>query len=566
MFRCLSLLFLKTWRQSERRIGSVVPVATYPLTEVVNEPILSYQKNSPERAELQKVLASMLQTEIEIPIVIGDDEIRSCDIRMHCMPHDHCKMVAKFSYADEKLLRHAADVAISSQRKWDTTTFPERYAIWEKAAQLMAGPYRQKLNAATMLGQSKTVIQAEIDSAAELIDFIRIHMFYAQEQSRYKPMSPHPNVTLNSMRYRGIDGFVAAISPFNFTAIAGNLAYTPALMGNAVLWKPSDSAILSNWIIFNIMREAGLPAGVVNFVPSDGQTFGDFVTSHCALAGINFTGSVPTFTRLWQQVGENITKYRNFPRISGECGGKNFHFVHPTADFCSVVTGTIRSAFEYSGQKCSACSRMYVPESMWPEIKLELVRHTSELKMGDVQDFTTFMGAVIDQRAFIRISKVIQRACCTDGIEVLTGGSCDSSKGFFIEPTIVQVQDPLDEIMTDEIFGPVLAVYVYKDSNILQAMDLVENSTSFALTGSIFAQDEEFCRYALERFKMVAGNIYINDKSTGAVVGQQPFGGARHSGTNDKAGGPSYAIRWTSPQSIKETFEPLKDIIYPYMQ
>lgn len=550
---------------NQRAIGSVVDVPQYPLKPPVNEPILGYLDGSPERKELEKSLKKFESSVMEIPIVIGNDEITTCEIRSQVMPHEHCRVIAQYSWANKKMILHAMQTATKAQRQWDQTPMQKRYDIWTRAADLMAGKYRADLVAATMLGQSKTAFQAEIDAAAELVDFLRLHMYYFQEQSRYAPISTDPKTTLNSLRYRGIDGFIAAISPFNFTAIAGNLAYTPAFMGNCVVWKPSDTAMLSNWIIFNVMREAGVPPGVVSFVPSDGPVFGNNITCSPDLAGINFTGSVPTFTRLWRQIGENINIYRNFPRIVGECGGKNFHFIHPSAELCTVAACTVRSAFEYSGQKCSACSRAYVPESMWPSLENELKLHVAALKMGDVQDFTTFASAVIDRNAFVRISRYLERAHKTKEIEVIAGGECDSRRGYFIQPTIVRVEDPMDPLMREEIFGPILAIYVYKDADLDCAMDLVESSTPYALTGAVFAQDEQFCRRALEHFKMAAGNFYINDKSTGAVVGQQPFGGARQSGTNDKAGGPIYALRWTSPQSVKETFVPLTDVAYPYM-
>lgn len=563
-FRRCQLIRIQTSKRYNS--GSVVQEEKFPLKMVTNEPILTYLKGSPERAELEKVLTAMSKKVENIPIVIGADEMTSSNVRMQVMPHNHSKTIATYCYADRKMLKNAICVATEAQQKWDLTPFSERYAIWTKAADLMAGPYRQQLNASTMLGQSKTVIQAEIDAACELTDFIRMHMYYFQETSKWKPISPNPSQTLNSLRYRGIDGFIAAVSPFNFTAIGGNLAYTPAFMGNGVLWKPSDTSMLSNWIIFKIMREAGLPPGVVNFVPSDGPVFGNTITSSPYLAGVNFTGSVPTFQRLWRQIGENIKIYNNFPRISGECGGKNFHFVHPSADFCSVITSTIRSSFEYCGQKCSACSRAYIPESLWPELKIELLKQRDLLKIGDVADFSSFMGAVIDARSFQRISSYLEYADHSKDVQILGGGKCDDSKGYFVEPTIIQVANPLDKLMTEEIFGPVLSIFVYKDADLEKTIDLVLSSTKFALTGAVFAHDRKFCEYTLSRFKMSAGNFYINDKSTGAVVGQQPFGGGRRSGTNDKAGGPYYALRWSSPQSIKETFESSNDIIYPYME
>lgn len=556
--RCLSTS--KVWA-----IKSVVQLPNVPDVKLYNEPILAYRKDSSERKQLAAKVQEMSNTCEDIPIVIGDEEIRTNSVRCQVMPHDHSKNIAAFYYADQKLIEKAIKVAIDAQKKWDRVPFDERIRIWNRAADLMAGEYRQTLNAATMLGQSKTAIQAEIDSSAELIDFIRMNTVYLKDNLKYQPISEDPSVTKNYQRYRGIDGFIAAVSPFNFTAIGGNLAYTPAIMGNAVLWKPSDTAVLSNWIIFKIMREAGVPPGVVNFVPADGPVFGDTITASPHLAGINFTGSVPTFARLWRQVGENVSKYVNFPRLIGECGGKNYHFVHPTADVDTVATATIRSAFEYCGQKCSACSRAYIPESLWPVIKPKLLALRDELKIGDVTDFSTFAGAVIDDKAFARIKSYIDHARSSSNLEILGGGQYDDSKGYFIQPTIVQTKDPHDKIMVEEIFGPLLSIYVYKDKDVKQTVELIGTSTKFALTGAVFAQDEAFLKEAVEDLKMTAGNFYINDKSTGSVVGQQPFGGGRHSGTNDKAGGPQYCLRWTSPQSIKETFVPLRDVTYPYM-
>ncbi|XP_060657202.1 delta-1-pyrroline-5-carboxylate dehydrogenase, mitochondrial [Drosophila nasuta] len=549
-----------------RSLGSVVHSPNLKDVSVANEPILTYRKDSKERKALQQALKTTAAKCEEVPIVIGGKEFKTDQVVHQVMPHDHQHKLAKFYYADKKLLEQAIKTAVETQPKWDRVPFDERLKIWERAADLMAGKYRQELNAATMLGQAKTIIQAEIDAACELIDFIRIHAYFLKECVKYQPISEDLKVTKNSLRYRGIDGFIAAVSPFNFTAIGGNLAYTPALMGNGVLWKPSDTALLSNWRIFNIMREAGLPDGVVNFVPADGPVFGDTITASPHLAAINFTGSVPTFSRLWKQVGNNIDKYNNFPRLIGECGGKNYHFVHSSADAQSVVTSTIRSAFEYSGQKCSACSRMYVPESLWPEIKEGLVAEACKLKIGDVQDTKSFTSAVIDDKAFKRITGYIEHAKNSSNLEIIAGGTYSDSKGYFINPTIVVTKDPKDRIMTEEIFGPVLTVYVYKEKDLFDTMKLVHTSTQFALTGAVFGQDEEFIKCALEEFKTSAGNFYINDKSTGSVVGQQPFGGGRKSGTNDKAGGPHYILRWTSPQSIKETFVPLRDVNYPYME
>lgn len=560
------LLASSIQRYGVRCISSVVPEVKLPEYPLVNEPVLAYKKGSKERKELEAALKKTASTLEDVPIIIGSEEFRTNNVRHQVMPHNHSKQIAKFYWADKKLVEKAIKTATETQVKWDRTPISERIKIWQKAADLMAGPYRAKLNAATMLGQAKTVIQAEIDSAAELIDFIRMNTVYLKEATKYQPISENSKVTKNSLRFRGIDGFIAAVSPFNFTAIGGNLAYTPALMGNGVLWKPSDTALLSNYVIFKIMREAGVPPGVVNFIPTDGPVFGDTITASPHLAGINFTGSVPTFNRLWRQVGENINIYNNFPRLIGECGGKNYHFVHPSADVQSVVNGTIRSSFEFCGQKCSACSRMYVPESLWPQVKEGLIKTRDTLKIGDVTDFSTFTSAVIDDKAFNRIKSYIDHAKSSKNLEIIAGGKCDDSKGYFIEPTIVQSNDPKDKIMTEEIFGPVLSIYVYKDKDLDQTMKLVGNSTRFALTGAVFSKDEAFLKRALEEFKLTAGNFYLNDKSTGSVVGQQPFGGGRMSGTNDKAGGPHYVLRWSTPQSIKETFVPLNEVDYQYMR
>ncbi|XP_043798706.1 delta-1-pyrroline-5-carboxylate dehydrogenase, mitochondrial [Apis laboriosa] len=562
---CRQALIVNNQKVSTRCLGTIIPVSNTIEFPLENEPILSYKKGSPERAELEKVLDKMSNECEEVPLVIGNEEIKTDLCKYQVMPHNHKIKIAKYYWATADLVKKAINVSVKAQREWEKCPFEKRLEIWLRAANLMATKYRQQLNAATMLGQSKTVIQAEIDSAAELIDFFRMHGYFAKEAMKYQPISPNKE-TLNSMRYRGMDGFVAAVSPFNFTAIGGNLSYTPALMGNAVLWKPSDTALLSNWWIFKICKEAGVPPGVVNFIPCEGPVFGDTITASPYLSGINFTGSVPTFNRLWIQVGKNLGKYKNYPKLIGECGGKNYHFVHASADVESVVNGTIKSAFEFNGQKCSACSRMYVPESLWPQIKEGLLSIRDMLKIGDIRDFTVFTGAVIDAIAFKRISSYIEHAKKSSNLEIIGGGKYDDSIGYFINPTIVVTKDPKDKIMTEEIFGPVLTIYVYKDSDLDETMKLVESSTPYALTGSIFSQDEKWARRALEEFKYTAGNFYVNDKSTGSVVGQQPFGGSRMSGTNDKAGGPYYALRWASPQSIKETFVPLREHDYAYMR
>jgi len=551
-------------RISARCICSSVPETKIDEFSLKNEPILCYLPGSEERKCLESALKKMSGECKEVPIIIGGKEFTTKDVRYQVMPHDHSKKIAKFYYATPDLVKKAIETSVKAQQEWDAVPLSERIKIWLKAAEMMACDYRWKLNASTMLGQSKTIIQAEIDAACELIDFIRMNAWFAKEAVKYQPISENPEVSLNSHRYRGLDGFIAAVSPFNFTAIGGNLSYTPALMGCSTIWKPSDTALLSNYYIYKIMTKAGVPAGVVNFVPCDGPVFGDTITASPHLAGINFTGSVPTFNRLWKQVGQNIDKYKNFPRLIGECGGKNYHFVHPSAHVETVVASTIKSAFEFCGQKCSACSRMYVPESLWGKIKPGLLELRSQLKIGDVMEFDSFTSAVIDDKAFSRIKGYIEHA--KKNLEVIGGGKCDDKKGYFIEPTIVVSKDPKDKIMTEEIFGPVLSIHVYKDSDLNKTLDLVGTSTSFALTGAIFAQDYEWQKSAAEKLKMSAGNFYINDKSTGSVVGQQPFGGSRMSGTNDKAGGPHYILRWASPQSIKETFVPMTEWKYPYMQ
>ncbi|XP_034936745.1 delta-1-pyrroline-5-carboxylate dehydrogenase, mitochondrial [Chelonus insularis] len=549
-----------------RWLESVVSLPSIPDIPLENEPLLSYNKNSHERKNLENVLNKYSNECQDVPIVIGDQEFRTDVVKYQCMPHNHKKKIAKYYYANPDLIKKAIEVAVKTQRDWENVPFEKRIEIWMKAADLMANKYRQDLNATTMLGQAKSVIQAEIDSAAELIDFFKLNCYFLSEVLKYQPISPELKISRNSMRYRGLDGFIAAISPFNFTAIGGNLSYTPALMGNAVLWKPSDTAILSNWTIFKICREAGVPPGVVNFVPSHGPDFGNTITQSPFLSGINFTGSVKTFNHLWSQVGNNLSSYKNYPKMVGECGGKNYHFVHPSADVTTVVNATIKSSFEYSGQKCSACSRMYVPESLWPKIKQDLLSIRNELKIGDVQDFSIFTSSVIDEAAYHRIVGYIEHAKSSPNLEIIGGGTYDKSQGFFIQPTIITTSDPNDKIMKEEIFGPVLTIFIYKDNKLNETMKLVESSTPYALTGAIFAQDLNWAKEALKEFKYTAGNFYINDKSTGSVVGQQPFGGGRMSGTNDKAGGPHYVLKWSSPQSIKETFVPITEYKYPYME
>lgn len=533
--------------------------------QVANEPVLAFTQGSPERDALQKALKELKGRTEAIPCVVGDEEVWTSDVRYQASPFNHGHRVAKFCYADKALLHRAIGAALAARREWDLKPVADRAQVFLKAADLLSGPRRAEVLAKTMVGQGKTVIQAEIDAAAELIDFFRFNAKFAVELEGEQPLSVPPST--NSVLYRGLEGFVAAISPFNFTAIGGNLAGTPALMGNVVLWKPSDTAMLASYAVYRILREAGLPPNIIQFVPADGPTFGDTVTSSEHLCGINFTGSVPTFKHLWKQVAQNLDRFRTFPRLAGECGGKNFHFVHCSADMDSVVSGTLRSAFEYGGQKCSACSRLYAPRSLWPQIKGRLLEELGGIKVGNpAEDFGTFFSAVIDAKSFSRIRKWLEHARSSPSLTILAGGQCDDSVGYFVEPCIVETKDPQDPIMKEEIFGPVLAVYVYPDEEYKETLRLVDSTSSYGLTGAVFAQDKDVLREATELLRNAAGNFYINDKSTGSVVGQQPFGGARASGTNDKPGGPHYVLRWTSPQVIKETHGPLGDWRYPYMQ
>ncbi|XP_073173151.1 delta-1-pyrroline-5-carboxylate dehydrogenase, mitochondrial isoform X2 [Lepidochelys kempii] len=533
--------------------------------EVTNEPILEFKQGSPERAALQKALNDLKGKTEAIPCVVGGEEVWTSDVRYQSSPFNHSHKVAKFCYADKDLLNKAINAAVVVRKEWDLRPIQDRAQIFFKAADMLSGPRRAEMLAKTMIGQGKTVIQAEIDAAAELIDFFRFNAKYALELENSQPVSVP--ISTNSMVYRGLEGFVAAVSPFNFTAIGGNLAGAPALMGNVVLWKPSDAAMLSNFTVYKILLEAGLPPNIIQFVPADGTVFGDTVTSSEHFCGLNFTGSVPTFKHLWKQVSENLDRYRTFPRLAGECGGKNFHFVHSSADVPSVVNGTLRSAFEYSGQKCSACSRLYAPDSLWPQIKEKLLEEHGNIKVGDpAQDFATFFSAVIDDKSFARIKKWIQHAKTSANLSILAGGTCDDTVGYFVEPCIVESKDPKDPIMEEEIFGPVLTVYVYPEKQYKEILQLIDTTSPYGLTGAVFAQDKNVIQEARMLLRNAAGNFYINDKSTGAIVAQQPFGGARASGTNDKPGSPSYLLRWTSPQAIKETHVPLGDWKYAYMQ
>ncbi|XP_076843387.1 delta-1-pyrroline-5-carboxylate dehydrogenase, mitochondrial [Brachyhypopomus gauderio] len=539
---------------------------TFPFAavEVKNEPILGFKEGSKERADLEHALQDLKGKTEEIPCVIGDERVWTKDIQYQLCPFNHSHKVAKFCYADKDLLNKAIQASLAARREWDLKPVTDRAQIFLKAADVISGPKRAEVLAKTMIGQGKTVIQAEIDAAAELIDFFRFNAKHAIELEQQQPLDSDGST--NTMLYRGLEGFVAAIAPFNFTAIGGNLAGTPAMMGNVVLWKPSDTAISASYAVYKILRDSGLPSNIIQFVPAEGPTFGDTITASDHLAGINFTGSVPTFRRLWKQVAQNLDNYKNFPRVTGECGGKNFHFVHRSADIHSVVIGTIRSAFEYGGQKCSACSRMYVPDSLWPRIKQELLAVHRQIKVGDpVEDFGTFFSAVIDDKSFARIKGWLDHARTSPNLTVIAGGTCNDKKGFYVEPTIIETKDPRDKIMNEEIFGPLLTVYVYPENDYKKVLDLIDSTSPYALTGAVFAQEKAVLDEAAKALRNSAGNFYVNDKSTGSVVAQQPFGGSRASGTNDKPGGPHYVLRWTSPQVVKETHVPLSDWKYAYM-
>uniref|UniRef100_A0A0N5C9F5 Multifunctional fusion protein n=1 Tax=Strongyloides papillosus TaxID=174720 RepID=A0A0N5C9F5_STREA len=533
----------------------------------LNEPVLTYKKCSKERIELEKALKELSGTVTDVPLLIGSKELKGKLDQTQIMPSDKNTVIARYSYATPENINEAIELALSVREKWALKSLRERAEIFLEAADLCAGKYRMKLNASTMLGQGKTIVQAEIDAACELIDFLRFNAYFALDLEKYIPIST--NISKNEMIYRPMEGFVASIAPFNFTAIGGNLASAPALAGNVVIFKPSNTAVLSNYFIMKAFEEAGLPKGVISFLPSDGPIFGNTVTDHSHLAAINFTGSVPTFVHLWKQVGEKLGKgkYITFPKLVGECGGKNFHFVHPSADLQSVVTGTILSAFEYSGQKCSACSRLYLPKSLWSQFQVEFGKVLKELKVGDVREGDSFTSSVIDKIAFDRIKRYIDLAKSNeDGSEIVFGGGYDDSKGFFIQPTLVKVTSPKSKIFREEIFGPVVSVYIYPDNEVDTVLGNVKNDTPYGLTGAVFSKDEVFLKKAAIVLRDAVGNLYLNDKSTGSIVGQQPFGGARMSGTNDKAGGPHYFLKWTSPQTIKTTSVPLTSWKYPSME
>ena len=534
----------------------------FALPTAKNEPLLDYSPGSPARDSLKAELKRQSEITLDIPVIIGGKDISTGNLKTVVMPHNHKHVLARVHQAGEKELKLAIDAALEAKKSWAAMPYAHRQGIYLKAAELLSGPWRDIINAATMLGQSKTVYQAEIDSACELCDFLRFNVAYADEIYRIQPDSAKG--VWNRMEYRPLDGFVLAITPFNFTSISGNLPIAPALMGNTVVWKPAGTAALASYYFYLLLCEAGLPPGVINFVPSSGRDVGAHVVSDPRLGGVHFTGSTATFNEIWQEVGCNISNYEQYPRLVGETGGKDFVFAHNSADVGALIAALVRGAFEFQGQKCSAASRAYIPKSIWPKVKSLLLREIKELKVGDPVDFTTFMSAVIDRESFDRIKGYIDRAKDSEEADVLCGGY-DDSHGYFIYPTVIEAKNPRYESMCEEIFGPVLTVYVYEDERFEETLDLCDSSSPYALTGAVFAKDRKVLVHMENRLRHAAGNFYLNDKPTGAVVGQQPFGGSRASGTNDKAGSLLNMIRWTSPRVIKETFVPIYDIAYPYM-
>ncbi|GAB4172435.1 MAG: L-glutamate gamma-semialdehyde dehydrogenase [Calditrichia bacterium] len=536
----------------------------FNIPKPVNEPILSYGPGSREKELLKAKLKEMRENPIEIPVIIGGKEYKTNDFGEVRAPHNHSLILAKYYKATPELVQLAIEENLKAREKWAAMDWHQRASVFLKAAELLAGPWRYVLNAATMLGQSKNAFQAEIDSACELIDFWRFNPWYMQQiYEEQPPYSPSP--TWNRTEFRPLEGFIFAITPFNFTSIGGNLPTSPAMMGNVVLWKPAQTSLLSSYYIMKLLEEAGLPAGVINFIPGTGRVIGDVALKHPDLAGIHFTGSTNTFQFMWKTVGENIKAYKTYPRIVGETGGKDFVFVHQSADVDAVVAALVRGAFEYQGQKCSAASRAYIPRSLWDTIREKMVAELKTIKMGDVENFTNFMNAVIDKPAFDTITEYIDYAKKSEEAEIVYGGNYDDSKGYFIDPTVVLTTNPHFKLMEEEIFGPVLTIYVYEDEKFEETLKLCDTTSPYGLTGAVFAQDRNAIVVAEKALVNAAGNFYINDKPTGAVVGQQPFGGSRASGTNDKAGSALNLLRWVSQRSVKENFNPPKDYRYPFM-
>jgi 1-pyrroline-5-carboxylate dehydrogenase len=535
----------------------------FKLPKPQNEPVFSYEPGTPEKKALKDALANLQSQEIEIPLIIGGKEVKTGDIGECRCPHNHKHRLATYHKAGEKEIEQAINSALAVSKEWASMPWEARLSIFLRAAEMISTKYRMTMNAATMLGQSKNVFQAEIDSACELIDFLRFNSYNAIDIYKQQPESVKG--CWNRVEQRPLEGFVFAVTPFNFMSIAGNLPTAPALMGNVVLWKPASSAVYPAYFFMKILKEAGLPDGVINFVAGPGSKVGERVLTDPNLAGLHFTGSTTTFQSMWRTIGENIHNYRTYPRIVGETGGKNFIVAHPSADLHVLNTGIIRGAFEYQGQKCSAASRAYLPETLWKELKPLLISTTDQLKMGDVNDFTNFMNAVVDKNAYDKIVSYIEYAKSSDEAEILCGGEYSDETGYFIEPTIIQATNPKFKTMKEEIFGPVLTVYIYPDNQYEEVLHLCDETSPYGLTGAIFARDRKAIVKATEVLTNAAGNFYINDKPTGAVVGQQPFGGSRASGTNDKAGSTLNLLRWVSPRTIKENLIPPENYRYPFM-
>jgi len=529
-----------------------------------NEPILSYLKKSPEREALDKELKRQSSEVIEIPLIIGGKEIYTGDTAKIVMPHKHSHTLAIYHKAGEKEIKMAIDAAKAAHKIWSDQNWATRASILLKVAELLATKYRATINAATMLGQSKNIYQAEIDAACETIDFLRFNISFAAEIYKTQPISSFNQ--LNRMEYRALEGFVFSVSPFNFTSIASNLNMAPVMMGNTTIWKPASTSVLSNYYLMKVFMEAGIPEGVVNFLPGSGALIGKNILNSPELAGIHFTGSNNTFNSLWREIGEKLGKYKSYPRLVGETGGKDFIFVHPSAKPREVAVAAFSGAFEYQGQKCSAASRMYIPSSLWEEIKNEMIEISESVKLGDVRDHDNFINAVIDEASFDNIVTYIDYAKESLEADIIFGGTYDKSEGYFVSPTFIKTTNPHFKSMEEEIFGPVLTTYVYKDKDIDKAIELCDTTSPYGLTGAVFGQNRLSVVDICTKLRYAAGNFYINDKPTGAVVGKQPFGGSRGSGTNDKAGGEFNLVRWISPRTVKETFIPSTDIFYGYMK
>lgn len=530
----------------------------------VNEPVKSYAPGSPERAQLQAAYAQLhQQNPIDIPLYIGSERIFTHDKRQVTSPQEHAHVLANYCYGDATHAKAAIDAALEARKKWSRMPWQDRVAIFLKAADLLAGPWRMRMNAATMLGQGKNVFQAEIDAACEFIDFLRYNAYYLQHIYSDQPGN-QPGIW-NRLEYRPLEGFVFAITPFNFTAIAANLPVSAAIMGNTVVWKPADTQVYSAYMIMELLIESGLPPGVINLITADGPVIGDVVFSHPDFAGLHFTGSTAVFKSLWKQIGQNIHHYKTYPRIVGETGGKDFVLAHPSASPAEVATALTRGAFEYQGQKCSAASRGYIAKSIWPEVNRILGEQLASMKMGSPEDFGNFVNAVIDRKSFDKISQYIEFVKSADDAKIIYGGKCDDSVGYFIEPTVILTTNPKFKTMCEEIFGPVLTLFVYEDAQWNQTLQLIDETSEYALTGAILSRDRYAIAEACSALENSCGNLYINDKPTGAVVGQQPFGGARASGTNDKAGSYLNLLRWVSPRTIKETFVTPTDYKYPFL-